>query len=210
MTKLPSVSLVLLGLAAHFMPPTQRRALRPFTLQELLTWAPELRDIRAARSTCTLLAKTGLLSAVWAGPDNALLNRNPANPPKWELTCTGFEAMRAARLGANSLARSQTLVELNKARKYPESLPARLWAFFRARRVITCGEAAEVLGDAGEDMAKLRKRIGKYLTDWHKFDPDHVQRANRRVDGYFRYVLTGDVGRFPPSAPAPQTAEAKA
>ncbi|QIL81833.1 hypothetical protein G7047_19355 [Diaphorobacter sp. HDW4A] len=209
MTNLPSVSILLLGLASYFMPPAQRRALRPFTLHEVLEWSPDLRDIQAARSTCALLAKTGLLSHVWAGPGHAVLNRNPTNPPKWELTCAGFEAMRAARLEANTQYRSQTLAERNKVRKFPDSLPSRLWALFRARRVITCSEAADVLGDAGDDMLKLRKRIGKYLTDWHKFDPDHVQRAKRRVAGSFRYVLDGNVGRFPPAAPAPKS-EAKA
>lgn len=200
MNKLPSVSIMLLGLASYFMAPCDHK-LRPFTLNELLEWAPGLGNIRAARTNCVLLSKTGLIAPVWATPEQGRLNQNASNPPHWELTQTGYEAVRAARLEVASQARSKALLRSNKERDYSEALSTRLWNIFLIRRMVTCSDAADTLANAGDDMVKLRKRIGTCLREWHKRDPEHVKRSTRRIEGRYRYVLEGKVNRHPPAAP---------
>lgn len=173
---------------------------RPFSVTELLAWAPDLKRAQTAHVACNLLARTGMLEAAPAPADNPRANQNPQRPALWQLTTVGKEAARAAQMEAASHKRSETATAVNTARNETSSLPNRLWTVFRARRVLTTLEAADVLGDAGDNLQALRKSIGMYLSSWHALLPDVIQVSERRVGKCHRYVLIGDVGRFPPEA----------
>ncbi len=195
MTSIWSISLALVTLGQHL-----GRKPRPFTVAELLAWAPGLQRERTAHTVCNLLAHKGLLVAAPAPEDNPAANQCPERPARWQLTGSGREAARTAQLEAASRKRAETMAAVNAARHLPDALPTRLWTVLRARRTLTSLQAVELLADAGQDTAALGKQIGAYLRAWHALAPQTVQVAARRVGQCRKYVLVGDAGRFPPEA----------
>lgn len=193
MIRLPSTSLVLVTLGQRI-----GRRPRPFTVAELLAWAPDLRNARAVHAACGLLARVGLLEAAPRALGDTRAHQVPGRPTQWQLTKEGREATHTAQIEAAARKHGQTLAAYNQARSFPNSLPERLWTLLRSRRALTSLEAVELLGDAGADVDQLRVRVGKYLSAWHTLMPDTVQVSARRVGNCHRYVLIGDVGRLPP------------
>lgn len=193
MTRIWLISLSLIALGQR---PARRP--RPFTVAELLSWAPGLKQMRTAHRACNMLARAGLLDAAPPPADNPGANQNPSRPAAWRLTAVGIEAARVAQSAAASRKRAETMATVNRRRVYEQSVPHRLWTVLRARRALTSLEAVELLGDAGESTDALGKQVRALLAAWHILLPGTVQVAARKVGRCRRYVLQGDVGRFPP------------
>lgn len=193
---------VLLALGRKF-----RNKPRPFTVDELLAWAPELGKSSTARLACKLLHRSGLLERV---PDAvpAGNERRPALPNTWRLTADGLQACRTAVQEAAQQARSAT-VRANNTQHIGSRLYGRLWNLLRNRRHLTSEEAVATLADAGMPTRRMQVRIAGYLNAWHAAFPEHIQLSARRVQGCKRYVVIKDLAPTPPSKAAPQEAAAQ-
>lgn len=196
------VPVVLLALGRKF-----RNKPRPFTVAELLAWAPELGKDSTVRFACQTLQRSGLLErapdAVPAGSE-----RRPANPSTWRLTHEGLAACRAAVQEAAQQARSAT-VRANNRQRIGSTLYGRLWNLLRNRKHLTSDEAVATLVDAGAATRRMQVRIAGFLSAWHAAFPEHIQLSARRVNGFKRYVVVKDPGPMPPPKAAPQEAAAR-
>lgn len=105
----------------------------------------------------------------------------------WQITPEGMHAARAAL---------QTLP--GTPGPDVKELSTRLWNLLRIRHRLTAEEAAETLVDADCNFAAEKKRIGAVFAAWAKFAPHCVTTALKRESGRVRYVLTEDLGRWPP------------
>lgn len=184
MTDVWCTRIVLVALARRMA-----RKQRTFSLADLLAWCPDLKQAKTARFACLALRTAGLLEAAPAKVPTD--NQNPRNPAKWQFTSIGWEAARAAQAEAASKARSRTMADLNRD---PVGIPLsqKLWTLLRARRRITSIEAAELLGDAGDDHEAMRKAVGRYLACWAVVDPNMIKIGARRIGGAYQYVLVAD------------------
>lgn len=195
------VPVVLLALGRKF-----RNKPRPFTVAELLAWAPDLRKGGTVRFACQTLQRSGLLERA---PDVAPAgSRRPAHPSTWCLTTDGLAACRAAVQEAAQQARSAT-VRANNRQHIGSTLYGRLWNLLRNRKHLTSDEAVATLVDAGAATRRMQVRIAGYLSAWHAAFPEHIQLSARRVNGFKRYVVVKDPGPTPPPKAAPQEAAAQ-
>ena len=170
---------------------------RPFTAAELLEWAPELRTPRTARTACETMQRGGLLTAAPAPATPGV--RRPTNPVMlWSLTADGVTACKAAQQEQASQAHSAAAKVHNAQRVHPGALRNRAWALLRIRRTLTAQDAASVLADAGDDVARMERAIGKYLIQWEQARPDAIEVSARRINRFKRYVLVKDIGNLPP------------
>src|SRR6218665_784473 len=127
------IPLVLLALGRQF-----QRGDRPFTVAELLAWAPDLAAPKTVRSACETLQRKGLLERA---PDIAPAGqRGPTNPQTWRLTDEGRLACRTAVQEAGRQARIATLKTTHKQRN-GSTLYGRLWNLLRNRKQLTPEEA---------------------------------------------------------------------
>ncbi len=113
-------------------------------------------------------------------------------PRRYYMTAAGLDAAQAALLALPGEAPDL------------QALPTRLWNLLRIRRRLTAAEAAATLVDADENFDAQTKRIGALLAAWAKHSPKTVAVAAKRENGRIRYVLTNDLGRWPPPARAGQ------
>ncbi len=187
------VPVVLLALGRQFS-----RREHPFTIDQLLSWAPELGKSGAARCACKTLARSGLLVRA---PDAPLpdAGRRPSNPSTWRLTANGIQACRAAVQEAGKQARIATLKATNRKR-IGSTLYGRLWNLLRNRKHLTAEEAVATLADAGDETQRLLRSASGYLSAWQLAFPEHIQVSARRVNGFKRYVVVQDPGPTPPPA----------
>ena len=106
---------------------------------------------------------------------------------EWRVTELGVQAVQAAKDAMPSSPGPDIRM-----------LSTRLWNLLRIRRMLTAEEAAETLVDAEDDFAAQRKRIAALLLDWSRAAPKAVKVAQKRDAGRIRYVLSEDLGRWPP------------
>lgn len=200
MTDIWCTRIVLVALARRMA-----RKQRAFSLADLLAWCPDIQQEKTARFACLALRTAGLLEA--APPKLSNDNQNPRNPAKWQFTAIGWEAARAAQAEAASKARSRTMADLNRE---PVGIPLsqKLWTLLRARRRLTSIEAAELLGDAGDNHEAMRKAVGRYLACWAVVAPDMIKIGAKRIGGAYQYVLVADAAphKLPGTLRSPEAA----
>lgn len=179
---------------------------RPFTVSELLVWAPDLQSAPIGRRACQIMQQRGLLAQA---PDQVPSGvRRPTNPQTWQLTPEGVEACRAAKQEAGMRARVAAIKVTKAQRPVSNTLYGRVWALLRIRQNLTVEDAVSVLADAGEETNSMQRKVSRYLRGWAASYPQAIQVSAKRFNGFLRYVMVQDIGATPPPAkPTPEPAQ---
>nr|WP_315237681.1 hypothetical protein [uncultured Albidiferax sp.] len=114
------------------------------------------------------------------------------------ITPDGIEAAKTAQAEALRQVRAKAALQMSDRTRASSDFAARLWALVRMRKTLTAQDAAELLTDAGNDVAKAKAQASTYLLTWSTAFPDALQVSAKRFGGFKRYVLLRDLG---PSVP---------
>lgn len=160
---------------------------RAFTARDLSAWATT--DAMDFPAGIAAQALDSLRCCAYAAPVRTVNLR--LQTCQWRMTATGLQAAQAALLATTDGPDQQALA-------------TRVWNLLRIRKHLTAFDAAQTLVDAGDDFDAQVRRIGALLLAWSRHAPATVSVAKKREAGRLRYVMTCDLGRWPPPARAGQ------
>ncbi|MFE8644148.1 hypothetical protein ACFX58_03575 [Sphingomonas sp. NCPPB 2930] len=167
-----------------------------FTQYDLAQWIPAYRGPDTAIMAIKALLNSKLIEGEPCG-----LGHVTRRSRSYRLTTEGVAAARSA-LHSDKTLHPAAYGSAAKPAGPVDPFAQRLWSLLRIRRALTADDAASTLVDAGDDVARARRKAGELLLAWSRICPPPVQVSAKRVDGFKRYVLVVDLGLLPPAISA--------
>lgn len=173
-------------------------AAKQFDRVDLIAWCPAI--AKRPRAASLALERLHVLQFIQpiATPAPVRRTKKHRGVRHYTITPEGVDAAKAAQAEAARQHRSVAALAMSESTRAKSEFAKRLWALLRMRQSLTPLDAAELLVNAGEDLAIAKARASTYLRTWSKSFPTALQISAQRVGRFQRYVLVEDLG---PSVP---------
>lgn len=167
-------------------------AAKQFDRVDLIAWCPAI--AKRPRAASMALEQLHLRELIQPIALPTMRSRAHRGVQQYAITQTGMEASKAAYDESVRLARIDRAHVLGDKARASSLFAARLWALVRMRKALTVTEAAELLTDAGGNLARAKAKASLYLLTWATAFPDAMQVSAIRIRNNKRYVLVRDLG----------------